>query len=213
LIADSHPVFRYGLRMVLQPEADLQVVGEAADGSEALKLTAELRPDILLTDLTVQRASGIQVLQDMTRAHPGLRTILLMAAEVEKQHIINALQLGIRGVVMKTAPPETFVKSIRVVMAGEYWVPQCNIADLVRVLTRGSGDPRQKQSPLKLTSREWQIVNAVACGYTNRDVAERFSITEDTVKHHLTNIFNKLGVSNRLELAILAIGQGLVPTV
>src|SRR5262249_27111427 len=101
---------------------------------------------------------------------------------------------------------------IRVVMAGEYWVPQCNIADLVRVLTRGSGDPRQKQSPLKLTSREWQIVNAVACGYTNRGVAERFSISEDNVKHHLTNIFNKLGVSNRLELAILAIGQGLVPT-
>lgn len=211
LIADDHPVFRYGLRMLLQAEADMQVVGEAADGAEALKLAEELRPDILVVDLASQRASAAQVLQEIARSHPGLRTILLLTAQAEKQQIIDALRLGVRGVVMKTASPKTFVKSIRMVTEGEYWVPRGNISDLVRVLNGAPVDPRQKPKTLNLTPRELEIVLAVAGGYTNADIAQRFSISEDTVKHHLTNIFNKWGVANRLELTVLAIGRGLVP--
>ncbi len=211
LVADDHPVFRYGLRMLLQAEADLQIVGEAADGAEAQKLAAELRPDILLIDLATQRAFGAQVLRQIAQAHPGLRTILLLTAAADKQQITDALQLGVRGVVMKNASPKTFIKSIRMVMEGEYWVPRGNIADLVHVLQGASPDPRQKPRTLNLTPRELEIVIAVSGGYTNRDIAERFSISEDTVKHHLTSIFDKWGVANRLELAVLAIGRGLVP--
>src|SRR5712692_3530123 len=210
LVADDNPVFRYGLRMLFQAEADLQIVGDAADGAEAQKLAAELRPDILLIDLATQRAFGAQVLRQIAQAHPGLRTILLLTAAADKQQIIDALQLGVRGVVMKNASPKTFIKSIRMVMAGEYWIPRGNIADLVRVL-HGTPDPRQRQKTLNLTPRELEIVLAVAGGYTNRDIAQRFSISEDTVKHHLTSIFDKWGVANRLELALLAIGRGLVP--
>lgn len=211
LIADDHPVFRYGLRMLLQAEADMQIVGEAADGAEAVRLAGELRPDILLIDLATQGASAAQALQKIARLHPGLRTILLLTAEAQKQQIIDALQLGVRGVVMKTAPPKTFVKSIRMVMAGEYWIPRGNISDLVHVLNGAPVDPRQKPRTLNLTPRELEVVLAVAGGYTNGDIAQRFSISEDTVKHHLTNIFDKLGVANRLELTVLAIGRGLVP--
>ena len=211
LVADDHPVFRYGLRMLLQAEADLQIVGEAADGTEAQKLAADLRPDILLIDLATQRAFGAQALQQIALAHPGLRTILLLTAAADRQQIIDALQLGVRGVVMKNASPKTFIKSIRMVMEGEYWIPRGNIADLVRVLHGAPPDPRQKQKTLNLTPRELEIVLAVAGGYTNRDIAQRFSISEDTVKHHLTSIFDKWGVANRFELAVLAIGRGLVP--
>ena len=141
LIADDHPVFRYGLRMLLRAEADLQVVGEAADGAEALKLAEELRPDILLVDLATQQASAPQVLQEIARAHPGLRTILLLTAQAEKQQIIDALRLGVRGVVMKTASPKTFVKSIRMVTEGEYWVPRGTISDFGPCPQRGPGGP------------------------------------------------------------------------
>jgi len=198
--------------MLFQAEADLQIVGDAADGAEAQKLAAELRPDILLIDLATQRAFGAQALQQIALAHPGLRTILLLTAAADRQQIIDALQLGVRGVVMKNASPKTFIKSIRMVMAGEYWIPRGNIADLVRVL-HGTPDPRQRQKTLNLTPRELEIVLAVAGGYTNRDIAQRFSISEDTVKHHLTSIFDKWGVANRLELALLAIGRGLVPAI
>ena len=209
LVADGHPVFRYGLRMLLQPEADLHVVGEAADGAEALTLANKLKPHILLINPAAKGNLGAQVLGEIARAHPGLHTILLLAADADKQQIIDALQLGVRGVVLKTAVAKTYVKSIRMVMAGECWVP--NISDLLRVLYSGSADPHGKQKTAPLTTRELEIVIAIASGHTNKDVAQRFSISDNTVKHHLTNIFDKLGVSNRLELAILAIGRGLIP--
>ena len=210
LIADEHPVFRYGLRMLFHREADMQVVGEAADGAEAVKFAGELRPDILLIDFAIQWASEAQTLKEISRSLPDLRTILLLTAKAEKHLIIDALRLGARGVVMKTASLETFIKSIRMVMAGEYWIPRGNIADLVGVLHGPTPDARQKRRTLNLTPRELEIVVAVAGGLTNPDIAQRFSISEDTVKHHLTNILDKWGVANRLELAILAIGRGLV---
>lgn len=210
LIVDNHPVFRYGLRMLLRPEADMQVVGEVADGAEAVRIAGVLKPDILLIDLAIQRPSEAQTLKGISRVLPDLRTILLLTAQNDRQQLIDALRLGVRGVVMKTASPKTFIKSIRMVMAGEYWIPRGNIADLVRVLHGAPPDPRQKQRTLNLTPRELEIVIAVASGFTNPDIAQKFSISEDTVKHHLTNIFDKLGVSNRLELALFAIHHRLV---
>jgi DNA-binding NarL/FixJ family response regulator len=211
LIADDQPVFRCGLRALLQGEADLQIVGEATDCAEAARLVDNLGPHILLIDLATQGALGAQILQRIARSHPDLRIILLLAADAEKQPIIDALQLGVHGVVTTRASRETFVKSIRMVMAGEYWIPRGTIADFVRALRAVPVDPAQKQSVLKLTPRELEVVIAVAGGYTNKDIAQRFSISDQTVKHHLTNIFDKLGVSNRLELVIIAIGRGLVP--
>jgi two-component system nitrate/nitrite response regulator NarL len=211
LIADDHPVFRHGLHTLLQAEPGMEVVGEAADGAEAVRLARELNPDVLTLNLAAEEASGSEVLQQLASFSPPVRTILLTRA-ANRQQIVQALQLGARGVVLRDAPTEAVIKSIRAVMAGEYWIARENISDLVQVLRASEKRSRKetKQRNRRLTARELEVVSAVVAGYTNRDIAQKFSLSEDTVKHHLTNIFDKLGVSNRLELAIHAISRGIV---
>ena len=212
LIADDHAIFRDGLRRLLEADPGLRVVGEVADGIEALKLAIKLKPDILLLDLAMPRQTGLDTLHELANSCPNLRTIVLTAA-VEKPEMVRALQLGARGVVMKESATQLLLKSIRAVMKGEFWVGRDSVSDLVQFLREGLRGPRIKE-PLRkdfaLTPRELDVVAAIVAGYTNRDVAEKFSISEDTVKHHLTNIFDKLGVSNRLELALFAVHHKLV---
>ena len=140
------------------------------------------------------------------------RSIVLTAA-VEKAEVVRALQLGARGVVMKESATQLLLNSIRAVMKGEFWVGRDSVSDLVQFLREGAREPRLKE-PLRkdfgLTPRELDVVAAIVAGYTNRDMAQKFSISEDTVKHHLTNVFDKLGVSNRLELALFAVHHRLV---
>jgi DNA-binding NarL/FixJ family response regulator len=212
LIADDHAIFRDGLRRLLEADPGLSVVGEAADGIEALKLALKLKPDILLLDLAMPRQPGLDTLGELADTCPNLRTILLTAA-IEKAQIVQALQLGARGVVMKESATQLLLKCIRAVMNGELWVGRESVSDLVQFLREGARGARQKEPLQKnfgLTPRELEVVTAIVGGYTNRDVAQKFSISEDTVKHHLTNIFDKLGVSNRLELALFAVHHRLV---
>lgn len=212
LIADDHPIFRDGLRRLLEADPGLSVVGEAADGIETLKLAIKLKPDLLLLDLAMPRQSGLDTLHELVGSCPNLRTIVLTAA-VEKPEIVRALQMGARGVVMKEAATQLLLKSIRAVMKGEYWVGRDSVSDLVQFLREGARDTSLKEPVRRdfgLTRRELEIVAAIVGGFTNRDVAQKFSISEDTVKHHLTNIFDKLGVSNRLELALFAVHHQLV---
>jgi len=213
VIADDHPIFRDGLRRLLETEPDLKVIGEACDGAEAVKLARQLKPDILLLDLAMPRHPGLEALREMSSAtnQSAVRVILLTAA-AEKNQIVEALQLGARGVVLKDSATQLLLKAIHTVMAGEYWIARENISDLVQVLRASEKRSRKetKQRNRRLTARELEVVSAVVAGYTNRDIAQKFSLSEDTVKHHLTNIFDKLGVSNRLELAIHAISRGIV---
>jgi two-component system, NarL family, nitrate/nitrite response regulator NarL len=210
LIADDNPIYRYGLRALLEAESDIRVVGEASNVAEAVKLVFELMPDVLLLDLATQQVSGIEVLRQTASLSQQVRTIVLAVATARPQ-IVQALQLGARGVVLKDASTEVFVKSIRAVMNGEYWVARENMSDLIRILRTSASNAKAEQRNRRLTTRELEVVSAVVGGYTNSDIAKKFCVREDTIKHHLTNIFDKLGASNRLELAILAIGRGLVP--
>ncbi len=212
LIADDHPIFRDGLRRLLEAEPKFAVIGEACDGAEAVKLARQLKPDILLLDLAMPRHPGLEALREMNSdsAQQTVRIILLTAA-AEKNQIVEALQLGARGVVLKDSATQLLLKSIDTVMAGEYWVGRESVSNLVqylRTLIQSSGE-EARQKKFGLTPRELEIVSAVVAGYANKEIAEYFKISEDTVKHHLSNIFDKLGVSTRLELALFAVNQSL----
>jgi two-component system, NarL family, nitrate/nitrite response regulator NarL len=211
-IADDHPIFRDGLRRLLETETDMKVVGEAQDGYQAVKLATEMKPDILLLDLAMPHHTGLEALRDLSTSSGagGVRIILLTAA-AEKKQIVEALQLGARGVVLKDSATQLLLKAIHAVMSGEYWVGRESVSNLVlylRTLMQSSTE-ETKQKKFGLTPRELEIVSAVVAGYANKEIAEYFKISEDTVKHHLSNIFDKLGVSTRLELALFAVNQGV----
>lgn len=209
MIADDHPIFRDGLRRLLESERDFAVVGEACDGVEAVGLARKLKPEILLLDLAMPKGPGLDALRELGSTPLPVRVILLTAA-AEKAQIVEALQLGARGVVLKDSASQILLRSIRAVMNGEYWVGRESVSNLVqylRSLMESAASPKQQK--YGLTPRELQIVSAVVAGYANREIAEHFKISEDTVKHHLSNIFDKVGVSTRLELALFAVNQAL----
>lgn len=211
LIADDHPLFRDGLRRLLQSEPGFEVVGEAADGDELLGLVRKAKPDILLLDLSMPRRDGMAVLRELAAAKIPVRTLLLTAA-IDQQQIVHALRLGAYGVILKESTTQRLFDSIRCVMAGQYWVGRESVSDLVKAL-RSAGGPVDggglRGRDFGLTPRELEIVTLVVAGYSNPDIAQRCSISEQTVKHHVSNIFDKLGVSNRLELALFAVNHRL----
>jgi two-component system, NarL family, nitrate/nitrite response regulator NarL len=210
LIADDHPIFRDGLRRLLESERGFKVIAEACDGIEAVEFVRKLKPEILLLDLAMPRRAGLEALRELSSDSAPVRVILLTAA-AEREQIVEALQLGARGVVLKDCGTEILMKSIRAVLAGEYWVGREPVSNLMQYL-RGLMDSSTKMSRQKrfgLTPRELDIVSAVVAGYANKEIAEHFKISEDTVKHHLSNIFDKTGVSTRLELALFAVNQAL----
>jgi len=175
-------------------------------------MARQLKPDILLLDLSMPKHPGLEALRDLSSEGNStpVRVILLTAA-AEKSQIVEALQLGARGVVLKDSATQLLLKAIQVVMSGEYWVGRESVSNLVqylRTLVQSSSD-EARQRKFGLTPRELEIVAAVVAGYSNKEVAEYFKISEDTVKHHLSNIFDKLGVSTRLELALFAVNQSL----
>ena len=209
LIADDHSIFRDGVRKLLEAEGGFTVVGEATNGSEALDLVNQLQPDVLLLDISMPRLTGLEVLRRLSKQTAPLRTILLTAS-VEKSEIIEALLLGAHGVVPKQSASRMLFKSIRTVMAGEFWVSRDMVSDLVETLRGPASSGLAGAKTMGLTRRELEVIAAVVEGQVNKDIAQTFHISEYTVKHHLTRIFDKLGVSNRVELAMFADNHELV---
>jgi DNA-binding NarL/FixJ family response regulator len=210
LIADGQPIFCQGLRKVIETQADLRVVGDTSDGIEALKLAREQAPDILLLDAAIAGLDALRVLRDVRSSAPSVRTILL-AAEAETPETVEALKLGARGVMRKDTPANLLLKAIRCVNAGQHWVRRDKISDVLQSL--GKETSPWLNGPLgrnlHITSRQIQIISAILHGGSNKDIAKQFGLSEDTVKHHLTHIFEKLGVCTRLELALFAMDYDL----
>lgn len=211
LIADDHRLFREGLRTLLEEESGFCVVGEAADGQQALKMAAELKPDLLLLDLAMPGLSGMDVLRQMVKSE-GRPWIIVMAAVIEPEQIKEAFVLGAHAVILKESATTLLFSCIETVLAGKLWVSGEAVADPSHILDGTQPLPKPGLPSIRfgLTKREMEILAAIVAGKTNREVAKQFSISEQTVKHHVTHIFDKMGVYNRLELALFAIHHGLV---
>ncbi len=211
VIADDHPIVRDGLRKLLSIEEDIDVVGEAADGQELLDNMDSWRPDVILLDLRMPNTDGLTALQMLNSTNNPAKVIILTASE-DKNEFVQAMKLGCAGIVLKQTSADLIVKSIRKVNAGEIWLDAHTTAAVMRQFATAEaaaagGLRGRERAPL--STREREIVALVAQGYKNKEMAEKMFISEQTVKNHLHNIFDKLGVSDRLELALYAIHKGL----
>jgi DNA-binding NarL/FixJ family response regulator len=209
-IADDHPIFRDGLRKLLALEEDFQVVAEAREGKEVLEILQRDEPDILLLDLKMPGLDGLATLQRLQAQKIKTRIIVLTASDNEDEYI-QAMKLGTSGIVLKQTATELLIKSIRKVYAGEIWLDSRTTAAVMRQFASPNEAAAKDRERSPLSQREREIVVLVAQGFKNKEIAERMFISEQTVKNHLHNIFDKLGVSDRLELALYAIHKNIRP--
>jgi len=211
VVADDHPVVRFGVKNMLENEPGFEVVGEAEDGDVAITETLEREPDILLLDVMMPRLPGLEALRAIMEKSSRVK-IILLTSTITTQQIIEALQIGARGIVLKDAAASDLSKSMRAVLSGDYWIGGERVVNLVAALNelmkQAAAAPEKKT--YGLTPRELEVVTCIVEGCSNKDVAKQFTISEETVKRHLSNIFDKTGVSTRLELALFAIAHKLV---
>jgi DNA-binding NarL/FixJ family response regulator len=225
LIVDDHPIVRDGLRAVLSTEPDLQVVGEAGDGVEALRRIEDLRPDVILLDLAMPQLDGVGVLQELRRRGSAPPVIVFTAFDTDER-IVDAVRAGARGYMLKGAPRSELFAAIRIVYSGGSLLQPLVATRLIEhiqgslapadVTAAGAARARSAgaHEPLveALSGRELEVLHLLAEGQTNRQIAERLFVTERTVKFHVSAILAKLGAGNRTEAVALANQRGLLAT-
>ena len=211
VVADDHPVVRFGVKNILTTDLGFTVVGEAEDGDVAITETLEKEPDILLLDLQMPRLPGLEAMRAIMGRSPRVK-IVLLTSTITTQQVIEALQIGARGIVLKDAVSGELSEALRAVISGDYWINGQRVVNLLKALhdlmQKAAAVPEKKT--YGLTPRELEVVTCIVEGCSNKDIAKQFTISEETVKRHLSNVFDKTGVSTRLELALFAIAHKLV---
>jgi two-component system, NarL family, nitrate/nitrite response regulator NarL len=213
-IADAHPIVLEGLRNVLSQYPTLDILGEASDGMEAIEQIVQLDPDVVLLDPKLPRIDGLTVLRSIQTRAPRTKVILFAGSD-NKEEFVEAMKLGCSGILLKDTSTSLIEKSIQKVHAGEIWLDANTTAAVIRQFAsptefpaaHSNGKPSRER--VQLSQREREIIVLIAQGYKNKEIAEKMFITEQTVKNHLHNVFDKLGVSDRLELALYAIHNNL----
>ncbi len=205
LVVDDHAVVREGLRAFLELQVGIEVVGEAADGEEALAAADRLRPDVVLLDLVMPRLDGVRALRALRERLPGARVIVLTSF-LDDDKLLPALRAGAAGYLLKNAEPQELVRAVRVAHAGEALLDPVVAARLVESLAAGEQD-----EPLdRLTPREREVLVLIGHGFPNKQIAQRLDVSEKTVKTHVGRLLAKLGVDDRTQAAVLAVRAGLV---
>ena len=201
LVVDDHPVVRQGLIAILRFEPDLELVGEAADGREAVRLILERRPDVVLLDLRLPELSGVEVMRAVRPQAPEVRFLVLTTYDTE-MYIAPALAAGARGYLLKDAAPDELVRGVRAVMEGRAALEPSVAARLLDRMAEPEGG--------ELSEREREVLALLVRGASNKGIAHQLRLSENTVKAHVAHIFNKLGVQSRAEAVAVALQRGLV---
>jgi DNA-binding NarL/FixJ family response regulator len=206
LIADDQTLFRVGLARLLEEDPRVQIVGQAGDGAEAVKLVGTLKPDVVLMDLKMPNLDGIEATRQIAASHPGVKVLLLTTFEADN-HVIQALKAGASGYILKDSRPDSIVSSLLAVMAGER-VMASAVANRVLEMLTGTTTPKEFYDGL--TGREIEILKLLAGGMANKQIAYKLKISEKTVRNHVSNMYEKLNIYDRSQAVLYAVRKGLV---
>jgi DNA-binding NarL/FixJ family response regulator len=203
LIADDHPLIRQGLKQILELEEDITVIAQASNGDEAVQLAKVYSPDVILMDINMPGSSGIQAIEEIKRENIGSRIIVLTIHD-DREYLFRTLQMGAEGYVLKDAEPEVLIEAIRNVHMGRSYIQPNMTMELVKEFNRITLHDKEKHNDNNLTTREIEVLELIAEGMINKEIAKQLYISEKTVKNHVSNIFRKLNVSDRTQAAIYA---------
>jgi two-component system NarL family response regulator len=213
LIADDHALFRRGLEMVLDEEQDIELVGQASDGTEAVARAGESLPDVVLMDIRMPKTSGIEAARAMKEAAPSAKIVMLTISD-EEEDLFEAIRAGASGYLLKDIPLDEVADAVRAVHGGQSLINPSMAGKLLTefaTLARRDEEERPQQVPApKLTEREMEVLKHVARGMNNRDIAKELFISENTVKNHVRNILEKLQIHSRMEAVMIAVREKLI---
>jgi DNA-binding NarL/FixJ family response regulator len=205
MIADDHGIVRSGITLLLERQPDIDVVAEASDGQEALKLAIDRRPDVAILDNSMPKLTGLQVCREIKQQAPEVN-VLILSMHDDERYLYEALRVGAGGYVLKRAADQDLVRAVRAVNDGEPFLTDDAQRSLVKAWMESGEEPKRD----KLTDRELEVVKLIAEAHTNKQIAEILGLSEKTVESHRSNILNKLGMSDRVELVRYAVRRGLI---
>jgi NarL family two-component system response regulator LiaR len=209
LIADDHAMLRAGMRNLLEQEKDFELVGEAADGEEAVRLASDIKPDIVIMDIVMPKLNGVEATKLIKQSSPST-ALLILTAYSDIRYIIGLLEAGACGYLLKNAPGKEVVRAIRAVRSGESVLDPEVTRKLVQRSVALQSARGEIESGSKLTPREIEILRLASRGMSNKELSEKLSVSLRTVKAHLSNIFNKMGCSSRTDAIIKGLKQGYI---
>lgn len=208
LIADDHSMMRQGLKQILELENDITVIAQASNGSEAVKLAREQKPDIILMDINMPGTNGIQAIKELKlEKHPS--KVIVLTIHQDREYLFKTLQMGAEGYVLKDAETDVLIEAIRNVFRGQSYIQPNMTKELVKEFNRVTLHERDRGDETALTAREIEVLELIAEGMINKEIAKQLYISEKTVKNHVSNIFKKLNVSDRTQAAIYAFKHNL----
>jgi DNA-binding NarL/FixJ family response regulator len=213
MIVDDHALFRRGLEMVLEEEPDIELVGQASDGAEAVEKAAESLPDVVLMDIRMPRSSGIEACRAMKEAAPSAKIVILTISD-EEEDLFEAIRAGASGYLLKDIPLDEVADAVRAVHGGQSLINPSMagklLTEFATLAKRDDGERAQEVPAPRLTEREMQVLKLVARGMNNRDIAKELFISENTVKNHVRNILEKLQIHSRMEAVMVAVREKLI---